>query len=71
MATGDLRIPFAELETAALCRGDGPDPFEKGLEVPLELLLSPSARILEPCRLRFERWSLSAGSTFTEPLGLP
>lgn len=60
MAKGDFRSPFAEFETAALCRGDGPDPFENGLEVPLELLLSPSARILEPCRLLFGRCSFSA-----------
>jgi len=48
MATEDRRVPFAEFESATLCRGDTPDPFENGLEVPFELLLSPSNLILGP-----------------------
>ena len=48
MATEDRLVPFAEFDSAALCRGDTPDPFENGLEVPFELLFSPSNLILEP-----------------------
>jgi len=46
MAPEDLRVPFVEFESTALCRGEAPDPFENGLEVPFEALLSPSALIL-------------------------
>ena len=48
MATEGLLVPFAEFDSAALCSGETPDPFENGLEVPFELLLSPSNLILEP-----------------------
>jgi hypothetical protein len=46
MIPEELRVPFVEFESAALCRGDAPDPFEKGLEVPFELLEISSALIL-------------------------
>lgn len=69
IATEDRRVPFAEFDTAALCRGEGPDPFENGLEVPFELLFSPSNLILGPWRLRLSRWSLSFACALTEPLG--
>lgn len=48
IATSDFLDPLVEFETAALWRGDGPEPFENGLEVPFVLLLSPSNLILEP-----------------------
>ncbi len=48
IAIEDRRVPFAEFDTATLWRGEGPDPLENGLEVPFEVLLSPSALILEP-----------------------
>jgi hypothetical protein len=48
MTTEDRLVPFAEFDKAALCRGETPDPFANGLEVPFELLLSPSNLILEP-----------------------
>ncbi len=67
MATEERRVPFAEFESAALCRADGPDPFENGLEVPFELLVSPSNLILEPWRLRFARWSLLLEWALAEP----
>jgi hypothetical protein len=60
MTAEDLRVPFVEFESAALCSGEAPDPFENGLEVPFELLLSPSNLILESWRLRFRRCSLAA-----------
>ena len=69
MATEDRRVPFAEFESATLCRGDTPDPFENGLEVPFELLLSPSNLILGPWRCRFRRCSFSAGWASTKSLG--
>jgi hypothetical protein len=70
MAVEDLRVPFVEFERAALCSGEVPDPFAKGLEVPFELLLSPSNLILEPSRLRFRRCSFSLCCTSTESVGL-
>jgi hypothetical protein len=66
---GDQRAPFVEFESAALCSGLAPDPFETGLGVPFELLPSPSNLILDPWRLRFRRCSFSGCWTFTEGPG--
>ena len=60
VATEGLPVPFVEWDAAALCSGDGPDPFENGLEVPFELLASPPNLILGAGRLRFLRCSISA-----------
>ena len=53
VATGDVRVPFVELDMAALCSGEGPDPFGCGLEVPFEVLGSPLTLILGTGRRRF------------------
>jgi len=47
MEAEDPRVPFVEFESAALWSGVAPEPFENGLEVPFELLVSPSNLILD------------------------
>ena len=52
-------MPFVEFERAALCRGEAPEPFGNGREVPFEFPFSPSTRILGPSRLRLCRCSFA------------
>jgi hypothetical protein len=55
-----VRVPFVELDTAALCSREGPDPFGCDLEVPFEVLGSPPTLILGAGRRRFLGCSFTA-----------